>query len=41
MKDYELIKKIGQGSYGVVYKIKRKKDNKVASSPTSNDRSSS
>jgi len=29
LKDYDQLNKLGQGSYGVVYKVKRRKDNKV------------
>jgi serine/threonine protein kinase len=30
LREYEVVKKIGQGSYGTVYKVKRRKDGKVA-----------
>lgn len=29
MKDFTLIKKIGEGSFGKVYKVKRKSDNNI------------
>ena len=29
LKEYELLKKIGEGTYGTVYKAKRKKDSKL------------
>lgn len=28
MSDFEIMKKLGQGSFGKVYKVKRKADNK-------------
>lgn len=29
LKEYDLLKKIGEGTYGTVYKAKRKKDSKL------------
>ena len=29
MKDFDVIKQIGKGSYGVVYKVRRKSDKKI------------
>lgn len=29
LEDYEIVKKIGKGSYGWVYKVKRKSDNEI------------
>ena len=29
MKDFEMIKKLGSGSFSTVYKVRRKEDNKI------------
>jgi NIMA (never in mitosis gene a)-related kinase len=29
MKDFKVIKQVGKGSYGVVYKVKRKSDGNI------------
>ena len=29
MKDFVVIKQVGKGSYGVVYKVRRKSDNRI------------
>jgi NIMA (never in mitosis gene a)-related kinase len=29
LKDYEIQKKLGQGSFGVVYRVRRRDNNKV------------
>ena len=29
MKDFKVLKQVGKGSYGVVYKVRRKSDNQI------------
>ena len=35
-KDFEILKQIGKGSFGTVYKVRRKSDNKIYAIKTIN-----
>jgi serine/threonine protein kinase len=31
LRDYDILNKLGQGAYGIVYKVRRRSDKKVGS----------